>query len=471
MAYSKDPKHHHSSSFDSQGSGVFLTSNMATIRNGAADSRRESTDIDRIGISSSSTVVGESSRTSKEIFPVFIGENTGESVRSSKDIMYPSDLEKGFQPPESLTLRQRLKHFTWAWYTTTMATGGLALLLSQTPHQFKGLTNIGEVIFGLDIILFIGITLNIIARFILYPGLLKKTLLHRRESLMFATFWLSIATIINNTQAYIAPHVGDWIVTALRVAFWTYTTCTFLVAVFLYYVLFTQKQQELMSVTPAWLLPIFPIMLVGTVASALAGYQSPIHSMPMLIAGLTCQGLGFFVALGMYGLWVGRLMSVGLPHGRPGMFIAVGPPSFTALALIGMANDAAKVFPQGFVIEGIRNKIVVIDVLRIMALLIAIFLWTFGFWFFFLTTIAVITGIPTGGGFHLSWWTFVFPNVGFTIGLINIGKALASEPILWLTSFMTIALFFTWLFVAVNQIRAVYQREILWTGKDEDYDE
>lgn len=153
------------------------------------------------------------------------------------------------------------------------------------------------------------------------------------------------------------------------------------------------------------------------------------------------------------------------------MFIAVGPPSFTALALIGMANDAAKVFPQGFCISDITNKVLVIDVLRIVALLIAIFLWTLGLWFFVVTAIAVIAGIPTGGGFHLSWWTFVFPNVGFTIGLINIGKALRSEPILWVTSIMTIMLVFMWMFVAFNQIKAVLKKQIMWPEKDEDFDE
>lgn len=352
-----------------------------------------------------------------------------------------------------------------------MATGGFALLISATPHRFEGLTQIGMAVFALDLVLFFGITMTITARFLLHPGLLKKTLLHRRESVMFATFWLSIATIINNTQVYIAPHVGDWIVTALRAAFWTYTSCTFLVAIGLYYTLFTQRKEELLSMTPAWILPIFPIMLVGTVASSLAGFQLQVHSLPMLVAGLTCQGLGFFVALAFYALWLGRLMSVGLPHGRPGMFIAVGPPSFTALALIGMANAAAKVFPQGFDISDITNTLLVIDVLRIVALLIAIFLWTLALWFFFVTAIAVIAGIPTGGGFHLSWWTFVFPNVGFTIGLINIGKALRSEPILWLTSVMTVALAGMWLFVAFYQIKAVLTKKIMWPGRDEDFDE
>lgn len=166
---------------------MYLDNTMSASTSAYGDSRRASSDIDRN--ESSATIVAEDSR------------------RSSKDINRV-DLEKGSQT-EHLSMRHRIKHFTWAWYTTTMATGGLALLISATPHRFDGLTEIGAVIFVIDLILFFGITATLLTRFILFPGLLKKTLLHRRESLLFATFWLSIATIINNAQIYIAPRVGD----------------------------------------------------------------------------------------------------------------------------------------------------------------------------------------------------------------------------------------------------------------------
>jgi hypothetical protein len=36
------------------------------------------------------------------------------------------------------SIRQRLKHFTFAWFLCTMSTGGLAIALGETPHQFNG---------------------------------------------------------------------------------------------------------------------------------------------------------------------------------------------------------------------------------------------------------------------------------------------------------------------------------------------
>lgn len=35
-------------------------------------------------------------------------------------------------------LRERVKHFTWAWFLSTMSTGGLAIALAETPHKFHG---------------------------------------------------------------------------------------------------------------------------------------------------------------------------------------------------------------------------------------------------------------------------------------------------------------------------------------------
>jgi len=61
--------------------------------------------------------------------------------------------------------------------------------------------------------------------------------------------------------------------------------------------------------------------------------------------------------------------------------------------------------------------------------------------------------------------------VGFTIATINIGEALMSEGILWITSIMTIILVGVWLFVGSMHARAVWQKRILWPGKDEDHDQ
>src|ERR1700761_1756455 len=65
-----------------------------------------------------------------------------------------------------ITLRDRLKHFTWAWFGMTMATGSLGVVLSITPNQFNGLFTIGKIVFLFDLVLFCTFFALIVTRFI-----------------------------------------------------------------------------------------------------------------------------------------------------------------------------------------------------------------------------------------------------------------------------------------------------------------
>lgn len=290
-----------------------------------------------------------------------------------------------------LPFGERLRHFTWAWYTLTMATGGIATLISIQPHPFPGLITIGAVFFIINLVFFFGITGTMILRFTKFPGSFKASITHEREGLFLGPFFLSVATIITGTQKYIiqayeADHPNrSWAVTSIAVAFWAYTFFAFCLATFQYSFLFCCHSYKLTSFMPSWLLPVFPIMLSGTIASVIAADQPVPSRMPILVAGLGCQGLGFTIAILMYAHYIGRLMQVGYPgrEHRGAMFIGVGPPSFTCLALIGMANA----LPDDFDLQG--DGLVDAKMLRTLALVVALFLWVLAMWFFMITLVAV----------------------------------------------------------------------------------
>ena len=204
-------------------------------------------------------------------------------------------------------------------------------------------------------------------------------------------------------------------------------------------------------------------MLCGTFASIIAADQPPDHCMNILMAGITLQGLGWMVAFLMFAVYLHRLVEYGLPAPdlRPGMFISAGPPSFTSLALIGMARALP---PEA---SFFQRHTTAIENMQVLAAFIGVFLWTLSFWFFCTASLAVLTSVKRMS-FHLTWWAMVFPNVGFTIATIRIGEEFESEGILWLGSVMTVLLVGMWMFVFVCHVRAVMQRQILMPGKDED---
>ncbi|TQS37291.1 hypothetical protein Golomagni_02243 [Golovinomyces magnicellulatus] len=354
----------------------------------------------------------------------------------------------------NLTFKDRLKHFTFAWYASTMSTGGVAFTLSVIPNRFPGLDQIALMI----------------ARFVLHPGTLRHSFVNPHEGFFSATFWLSLATMMSNTTAYGVPHTGPWLIVALRCSFWIYTVLVTAHSIFYYNLLFVHHKLVITNVLPGWVLPIFPPMLVGTLASAIASLQPVEHALPILVAGLSYQGLGMMVAIFMYSLYFGRLLTSGLPvdMSRPAMFIAVGPPAFTSLALLGMAKGVtqAEIFETDIDLEGIDSALIG-PMLLLFALIAAIFLWVLSFWFFAIALTATIEAIPRND-FHLNWYAYVFPNVGFTIATIKIGQRLNSPGIIGVGTGMTVVLFGLWILIVICHIKAFLQKQICWPGKDED---
>ncbi|KAJ5097605.1 hypothetical protein N7456_008326 [Penicillium angulare] len=360
----------------------------------------------------------------------------------------------------------RLRHFTWAWYTLTMSTGGLALLMASQPNRFKGLDEIGLAIYILNLIMFALVCSLMAARFIIHGGFVQS-LKHDREGLFFPTFWLSIATMITGLERYFGDEPAQSFSTTLEVLFWLYCVCTFAVAVLQYSYLFTSVEYRLQTMMPSWILPAFPVMLSGTIASVIAERQPDRSAIPIVTAGMTFQGLGFCISFMMYSHYIGRLMESGLPNRehRPGMFICVGPPAFTALALIGMARG----LPETFKVMGSEDTAADGRMIEILALAAGAFLWALSLWFFCIALIAVIRSPPTG--FHLSWWAMVFPNTGFTIATITLGNSFENAGIKGFGSALSVCIVCMWLFVLVNHILAVIRQDIMYPGKDEDISE
>jgi tellurite resistance protein TehA-like permease len=218
--------------------------------------------------------------------------------------------------------------------------------------------------------------------------------------------------------------------------------------------------------TPAWILPIFPTIFGGLLASIVAPGQPLADSWTMVVGGITLLGMGWMIAFLIYGIYMYRLMSFGLPapNLRPGMFIAVGPPAFTGLAVVNFGASLTRLAEHGYFAGEKEGAIVA---LRVLADFAAIFLWAFAFWFFCVSLVAVVLGVR-GMSFHLVWWALVFPNIALALVTGRIGERLESRGIMGVASAMAVLLVVAWLFVAVLNLRAVVVGQIMMPGKDED---
>ncbi|KAE8347176.1 voltage-dependent anion channel-domain-containing protein [Aspergillus arachidicola] len=337
-----------------------------------------------------------------------------------------------YQKKGKVSLRERLYQVTWGWYSMSMATGGIAVLLYNTPHQFTGLETIGKIVYIFNLVLFLSISLCLSFRFLTKPSALKESFQHSNETHFVGTCLLAFATIIIGAESYVA----------LRIVFWIYVAISIIEAIFHNWYLYHHSMATMLS---------------GTIASVLASKQPPKHALPIIIGGTTLQGFGFLISLFIYGEYFYRLNKSGLPKPseRPEMFIAVGPWSFTALALIGMANAAVEKFPARYIIsyaDSSSSKTVTVttgDIALVVAALAGIFLWAIAFFCLCIAIASVVALCKLFGGggapgMSLPYWSMVFPNTGLVIATIRIGQVAI------------------WLIASVATIWAVWTRRMLW---------
>lgn len=431
----------------------------ATAKNMAHDNR-ESADLERDSRVSNSTYYTNGAAT----------QTPASQAKDKPDSHNGGDDDDNVHP-RYVTIKQRLDHFTWAWFACTMSTGAIGVVLANTPFRFRGLDVIAKIFFILDLLLFTLFSSAITYRFLRRPIVFIRSLHHPAEALFFGSFLVSIALLLNLTQTYGVPLCGPWLTTAVRVCYWIYTSAALCVAIFQYATLFVAERLPVDSAMPAWVMPVYSFLVVGPLAAVIVQTQNPTHSLSIWTSAVMFQGLGWTVAVFMYTIYFLRLMSSKLPNPstRPGMYIGVGPVGYTSAALVSLGNVAPTVIPAGWLSV---NTVPVGDVIKVVAVMAGIFLWLLAFWFFALATFAVLAGAFSRKlhmGFTLNWWAFIFPNAGMCLAAINIGNVLQSDGIKAVTSAMTVGLVMAWFAVAVFNILAVYHGKVLWPGKDEDH--
>ncbi|KAH7089115.1 voltage-dependent anion channel [Paraphoma chrysanthemicola] len=347
-----------------------------------------------------------------------------------------------------------------------MSTGALAVVLGNTPNTFSGLTTIGTIFYILDIVLFLLFTGLMIARFVLVPRKLTASLHHPVEGLFHGTFWVSLALILNGAYVYGNDKTGPWLTKALEICFWIYCAASFSVSIAQYSMFFRLERLTVTDAVPAWIFPIYPLLVVGTLAGTILPSQPESASWKIFIGGVLFQGLAWLVSFLMYGIYMQRLMTSSLPSSnvRPGMYVSVGPAGYTAAGMFSLAAQAPRLIPPNYWTD---TAVPDGEIVRIIGIMAGLFIVMFAYWFFFITTVAILAGIKKMS-FSLNWWAFIFPNAGLTLATIQAGSALKSEGINGVASALTILLVIMWLITAAFCIRALYLGDVMWPGKDED---
>jgi tellurite resistance protein TehA-like permease len=238
------------------------------------------------------------------------------------------------------------------------------------------------------------------------------------------------------------------------------------------------------KMTPVWIFPAYPLLIVGPHAGNIAKKLSPHDGLPVIIGGFILQGIGFMVSLMVYSAFLYRLMTQKLPKEslRPAMFISVGPSGFTVTAFIQMGQQLPRVVGKDFMGEGLGEWAAKVSM--VLANWAGMWLWGLAMWLFLISVGAHYSCAARGRlDFAMTWYSFVFPNTALTTATFSVSYALhgdlttapgfshGARPFQILGCIMAVALVVLWFYVFAMMIRAVILKQILWPQKQEDRDE
>ncbi|KAF7194833.1 Malic acid transport protein [Pseudocercospora fuligena] len=321
-----------------------------------------------------------------------------------------------------LHFKERIRHFTWTWFTMTMATGGVANTLYQASI-------------------------------------------------------ISIGTILLNVSQYgldYAAESREWLLSTMNVLFWVYCGLAVIFSAGIYLILWSTQTFTVAQMTPVWIFPCYPLLVIGPHAATLAKHliHRSVSALQIIVGGFVFQGIGFLLSLMIYASFIYRLMTQKLPQEtlRPGMFVSVGPSGFTISGIVSMGNTLPSVVGKDFMGDGIGE--LAGQVSKIASVWFGLWLWGLAMWFFLVSAGAHWSCVRDRRmTFAMTFYSYVFPNTALTTATFAIAKALDSRVIRILGCAFTIILICIWLWVFVMMIRAVKHKDILWPQKQEDREE
>lgn len=243
----------------------------------------------------------------------------------------------------------------------------------------------------------------ILTRFWNHPSTFRASLTHPTESLFVPAVLVSFGTICITIVEYGADRAGIWLTNTVLVLFWINVTLAVSLSITIYMILWSSLTFTIAQMTPIWIFPAYPLLIIGPHAANLADkLASPTRILQVIVGGFTVQGIGFLVSLTIYSSFVYRLMTQKLPAdpSRPGMFVSVGPAAFTCSGTIGMAANLHRAIvgddPANAPTEYMGvPPVLAAQILRLVGNWMCLWLWGLAIWFFFVSIISNVAPLFT----------------------------------------------------------------------------
>lgn len=352
------------------------------------------------------------------------------------------DLEKQVHDRNNHGWRKIVLHFTPSWFSVTMGTGIVSILLHNLPFNGRWLYWISIVIFCLNVLLFIVFTLISIVRYSMFRGLFVFMINHPVQSLFTGTFSMGLATIVNMIVFVCVPVWGNWAANFAWGLWWIDVVFSVATCFYLPFIVMHKHETQLSTMTAAWLLPIVSTIVAsasgGIVAEVLPNQQ---HALWTIITSYILWGTGFPLAMVVLVIYFHRLTFHHLP-GREvivSVFLPLGPLGQGGFAIMQLGKVARTTFPTTNTLDPTAGA-----TFYNLGHAVALIIWGYGLiWLFFALATISRHKFP----FNLGWYGFIFPLGVFATSTTMLAKDLPSPFFKVLGTVFSLTVVLLWLVV------------------------
>ncbi len=325
-----------------------------------------------------------------------------------------------FPPPKPRASRSRvievMRQFTPNWFTVTMGTGVVALVLNQLPLPL--LHSVGAMFWYLNIVLFTLCSAAYAGRWMMFPAEAATIADHPVMPMFLGAIPMGLATIVNGCLAFGIPAFGHAAIGIANCLWWVDAGLAIGVGLIVPLLMFTRQQHTIETMTAVWLLPLVASEVTaasgGLLAPHLANPQAALH---MLVFSYVLWALSVPLALGVLVILFLRLVLHKLPKQDMAVssWLTLGPLGTGALGLLLLGRDATAILtPFGLADVGL--------VAHGVGVLGGLLLWGYGAWWLAIAIAVTLKYLRDGLPFNMGWWGFTFPLGVYTLATLNLAQ-------------------------------------------------
>ncbi len=366
-------------------------------------------------------------------------------------------MKKPFYQLEQMT--HLIRHFTPNWFTVTMGTGVVALILPELPFAHSLMAHLAVLLWQFNIALFLMFSLLYVLRWIIYPTEAKQIFSHASMSLFLGAIPMALATIINGYLKFGIHLYGDWVVPFAQLLWYIDVLLAVSIAWIVPFYMYNRQQHELQSMTAVWLLPI----VACEVAAATGGLLLPHiavgqQALGILLGGYVLWGISVLPAFAILTILMLRLALHKLPSKELAIssWLALGPIGTGALALLILGAQAPQV-------------LAVIDQQSLglfcqqVGIVVSLILMGFGLWWLGIALLTTLKHAKTALPFNLGWWGLTFPLGVFTLAVLNLAQQLHVSFIQSIGYALAVILIMLWLVVVTKTAQGFYRGSLFFS--------